>query len=63
METLKPAVKEAAEMKWDDNAEYVDNILDLTTGKLTVVIGTVFKEQKKKPSVFTDIQGVISAKH
>ena len=50
-------------MKWDENAEYVNNILDLTAGKLTVVIGTVFKEQRKKPCVFEDISGVIKASH
>ena len=40
-------------MKWDVQADYVDNILDLRTGKLTVIIGTLFKLQKNKPSVFT----------
>ena len=52
LEQLKFAVKEAAEMKWDVRAEYVDNILDLRTGSLTVIIGTLFKLQSKKPSVF-----------
>ena len=33
LEQLKPAVKEAAEMKWDRRANYVDNILDLTVGE------------------------------
>jgi hypothetical protein len=42
---LKPAVREAAEIKWDCEAEFVDNILDLKPGQLTVIIGTVFKEQ------------------
>ena len=44
LEQLKAAVKEAAEMKWDARAEYVDNMLDLRPGTLTVIIGTVFKE-------------------
>ena len=39
----------------------MDNILDLKTGQLTVIIGTLFKEQKLKPCVFTNIEGVISA--
>ena len=43
LEQLKGAVKEAAELKWDVHAEYVDNILDLRTGKLTVIIGTLYK--------------------
>ena len=61
LEQLKPAVKEAAEMKWDQNAEYVDNILDLTAGKLTVIIGTLLKDQDKKASVFANLGGVIKA--
>ena len=44
-------MKEAAELKWDYHAEYVDNILDLRPGVLTVMIGTIFKIQKAKPSV------------
>lgn len=52
LEQLRGAVKEAAEMKWDARAEYVDNILDLRPGSLTVIIGTVFKEQCDKPNVF-----------
>ena len=50
-------------MKWDQRAEYVDHILDLSVGQLTVIIGTVFKEQKQKPNVFTDITGVIKSAH
>ena len=63
LEQLKGAVKEAAEMKWDVRAEYVDNILDLRVGQLTVIIGTVFKEMKLKPQVFSDITGVIKNSH
>lgn len=39
----------------------MDNILDLKTGELTVIIGTLFKEQKLKPCVFTNLEGVISS--
>jgi len=39
----------------------MDNILDLKTGELTVIIGTLFKEQRLKPCVFTNLEGVISA--
>ena len=61
LEQLRPAVKEAAEMKWNTPAEYVDNILDLKPGILTVIIGTMYKEQKLKPCVFEDITGVIKS--
>ena len=56
---MKPAVREAAELKWDADPEYVENILDLRTNAKTVIIGTLFKEQKKKPQVFEDLLGVI----
>lgn len=59
LEQLREYVKEAAELKWDYNAVYVDNILDLQPGEKTVIIGTLFKEMKKKPCVFTNIEGVI----
>lgn len=51
LEQLRAAVKEAAELKWDYRAEYVDNILDLKPGQLTVMIGTIYKLQKGKPNV------------
>ena len=53
-------MKEAAELKWDYRAEFVENILDLQPGVLTVIIGTIFKEQKKKPCVLSNLTGVIS---
>jgi len=38
-------VKENAELKWSEKkAQYMENILDLKTGELTVIIGTLFKE-------------------
>ena len=54
-------MNEAAEIKWDTRADYVNNILDLRPGNMTVIIGTVYKEQKVKPEVFTDIAGVIKS--
>lgn len=59
LEELKPAVREAAQLRWDDDADYVDNILDLKTNCKTVIIGTLFKDQKKKPSVFKNLLGTI----
>ena len=62
LQQLKPVVRESAELKWNQKkARYMDNILDLKTGELTVIIGTLFKEQKLKPCVFSNIEGVISA--
>lgn len=57
-------VEEAASMKWqDDNLKIVDNILDITPFKPAIIIGTLFKDQKLKPSILNDIMGVIGQKH
>lgn len=61
LEELRSDVKEAAELKWDDRGEFVENILDLKPGIITVIIGTLFKEQKKKPCVFSNLTGVINS--
>lgn len=37
----------------------MDNILDMKSD-LSVIIGTLFKEQKNKPNVFTNITGPIN---
>jgi len=45
LEQLKPVVRESAELKWNkEKARYMENILDLKIGELTVIIGTLFKE-------------------
>lgn len=57
-------MKEAARLKWEGNydvIDIVDNILDLKTNRRTVIIGTLFKEQKKKPCVLTNLLGVIKS--
>lgn len=53
-------VREAAELKWS-NVKLMGNILDMKAGERTIIIGTLFKEQKKKPTVFTNITGPINA--
>ena len=51
-------------MKWqDDNLKIVENILDIQPFKPTIIIGTLFKDQKLKPSILNDIMGVIGQKH
>ena len=39
----------------------MENILDMKTNEITVIIGTLFKEQKQKPNVFSNITGPINA--
>jgi hypothetical protein len=62
LKELKPLVKEAAEMKWAKlRPHFMDNILDMQPNRRNVIIGTLFKEQKLKPNVFTNISGAINA--
>jgi len=52
-------------MKWrikDSSIKIVDNILDIRPFEETVIIGTLFKEQSKKPSILNNIMGVLGAK-
>lgn len=63
LKRLLPQVKQAAEMKWTGHGEqqlvFVDNILDIKPFEGTVIIGTLFKEQKLKPSILNNIMGVL----
>ena len=69
LEKLRPLVKEAAQMKWRDQRSktqaelrFVDNILDIKPFEDTVIIGTLFKEQKMKPTILSNIMGVLGQK-
>ena len=69
LEKLRPLVKEAAEMKWKDlktknqeELKYVNHILDIKPFEDTVIIGTLFKEQKLKPTILNNIMGVLGQK-
>ena len=64
LEKLRGKVREAAEMKWMayKQVKFVDNILDIKPFEQTVIIGTLFKEQKLKPTILTNIMGVLAQK-
>ena len=61
LEKLRPMVKEAASMKWGD-LKIMENILDIKPFEETIIIGTLFKEQKLKPSILNNIMGVLGQK-
>jgi DNA polymerase delta subunit 2 len=46
----------------EGQARFVDNILDIKPFEETVIIGTLFKEQKLKPSILNNIMGVLGQK-
>ena len=52
-------------MRWQiqqGSLKIVDNILDIKPYQEAVIIGTLFKEQKLKPSILKDIMGVLGQK-
>lgn len=72
LQKLKPALREAAIAKWitpltksqsdADLPEIVDNILDMKQKKTTIIIGTFYKEQQKKPTILDNIMGCLPTK-
>jgi DNA polymerase delta subunit 2 len=58
---LKEHVKQKAEEAWSDftlgeeQAQYVDRVLDVRQGQLCWVVGTVYMEMGLKPNVLDDI--------
>ena len=70
LQKLKPAIINQATEKWikpltnsqphsSEVPEIVENILDMKADRVTIIIGTFFKEQAKKPTVLENIMGVI----
>jgi len=49
-------------MKWGSDFKMVNNILDIKPYTMTVIIGTLFKEQALKPSILKNIVGVLGTK-
>ena len=64
LQSIKPAVKEVAEIKWekDHNLTYVQNILDTKPNQMTVIIGTLFKEMPLKPSILKNLLGTLGTR-
>jgi DNA polymerase delta subunit 2 len=64
LQSIKPHVKEVAEIKWekDHNLNYVNNILDTKPNLNTVIIGTLFKEQALKPSILKNLLGTLGTR-
>lgn len=64
LQALKPAVKEVAEIKWQDenHLQFVKNILDTKPNTMTVIIGTLFKEMPLKPSILKNLLGTLGTR-
>lgn len=60
--SLKPHVKENAEIKWGVHIPYAENILDIRPNQETVIIGTLFKEMPLKPSILKNVLGVLGTR-
>lgn len=70
LQSLRPAVRENAEILWENNPiigqshshqplVYVNNILDIKPGQVSVIIGTLFKEMALKPTILKNVLGVL----
>ncbi len=43
----------------DDGMDFLNNILDIRPGEVTVIIGTLYKEMPKKPCILSNLVGGI----
>ncbi len=51
---------DAAGMKWKDSRLlFHKNILDIKPNVESVIVGTIFKEMKKKPCILKNLVGVL----
>eukprot|EP01134_Creolimax_fragrantissima_P004579 CFRG4579T1 len=55
LEMLKESVKQNALKQWGKEAPFVENILALRTGQKACILGTVYKEMKKKPNILREL--------
>ena len=62
MQALKPRVLEIAENVFPPTAIFISNILDIRQNTLTVLIGTLFKDMKRKPNILKDITGTLGTR-
>ena len=62
---LKEKVVKQAKDKWyfeEDLLSYVKDILDIKCGVKTVIVGTLFKDQVKKPCILKHLDGVLGTR-
>ena len=63
LQTIKPDVKEMAEIRWPkQDYETVNNILEIKPGRVTLIIGTLFKEMPLKPSILKNVLGILGTR-
>lgn len=43
----------------EDDMDFLNNILDIRPGEVTVIIGTLYKEMPKKPCILSNLVGVL----
>jgi DNA polymerase delta subunit 2 len=58
LQTLKPIVLAKCKSIFP-SAVFINNILDIKQGILAVIIGTLFKDMRKKPNILKDISGTL----
>ena len=56
LKTMRNEVKEAALKKWSASKKYpIKSLVDLETNEKCIIIGTLYKEMKNKPSILKEL--------
>jgi len=53
--TIRPELEKAAAKKWDNKYKITKSLVDLEYNQKSIIIGTLFKEMKKKPNILKEI--------
>ena len=53
--SIRPELEKAAVKKWDNKYQVTKSLVDLEYNQKSIIIGTLFKEMKKKPNILKEI--------
>ncbi len=53
--SIRPELEKAAMKKWDKKYQVKKSLVDLENNQKSIIIGTLFKEMKKKPNILKEI--------
>lgn len=56
IESLRPILQESALEKWGPSIRIAQRIIDISENEQVIIIGTIYKEMTKKPSVLSEIE-------
>jgi DNA polymerase delta subunit 2 len=53
--SIRPELEKAAMKKWNEKYQVKKSLVDLENNQKSIIIGTLFKEMKKKPNILKEI--------